>query len=89
MDKRVKITEEENSRVENLYLRFTGYCNILGYLAKEGSLDTPIFDKKWEEAIKINYELEQVKRQVGDKYMPEGEYSNYVFDFLHSELIYT
>ena len=46
MEIKIKILPEESEQVENLFTRYTGYCNILGYLAKDGSLESDIFDKK-------------------------------------------
>ena len=89
MEKRIKITPEESRSVEILFNRFTGYCNILGYMANYGSLDTNLFDKKWEEAVNINNELEALKRELDTKYRPLGAWSSYEFDFNTEEMVYT
>lgn len=89
MEKRVKITREESEAVEILFNRFSGYCNILGYLTNYGSLNTELFDKKWEEAVKISNELEILKHEVDMKYHPDGEWSSYEFNFKTEELVYT
>ena len=90
METRIKITPEESDHVEQLFMKFTGYCNILGYLAKDGSLDTNIFDKKWEEAVVINYALERAKEEVNAKYQPKDVgFTGFSFDFKTHELVYT
>lgn len=90
METRVQIETWESERVENLFIRFTGYCNILGFLARDGSLDTDLFDKKWEEAIVINNELEQLKLKMDQKYHPTDDvnYTSYSFDFKTHEMVY-
>ena len=86
----VPITVEESEKVEKLYMEFTGYCEILGYLSKVGSIDTDKFDKKWTEAIEINYELEQLKSSLYEKYKPENyeQYTSYVFNFQNHEMVF-
>lgn len=91
METRVKITHQENEEVKNLFYRLNSYYSILGYLAKYGSLDTNLFDKKWEEAIKIGMELDELKVVIDKKYHPiDGNvYNNYSFDFITEELVYS
>ena len=86
----VPITTEESQAVEALFIKYTGYCNILGYLAKYGTLDTDIFDKKWEEAVQISYELETLKKELDMKYHPQDgiEYTVYEFDFKTKQMVY-
>lgn len=89
METRIKITPEECQAVEKLFNRFTAYCNILGYLGKEGSIETDIFDKKWEEAVEINNQLEKLKEEICVKYEPKDKpFVGYVFDFGHQELVF-
>ena len=88
---RVKITHEENAEVERLYLELNNYYSILGYMSKYGSLDTNIFDKKWEEAIELGIKLDKLKEQLNRKYYPvenSMEYKDYYFDFINEELVY-
>ena len=90
MEKRVHIDQEESERIEILYNRFVGYCEILGYLTKYGSIDTDLFDRKWEEAVLINKELSALKTALDLKYHPQDhiEYNNYIFDFINNEMVY-
>ena len=90
MEKRVKITREESEAVEILFNRFSGYCNILGYLAKYGSIDTSLFDKKWAEAVEINTELNKLKETLDRKYHPQDniQYTQYEFDFFDYQMVY-
>lgn len=89
METRVHIDEKEIEQVEILHTRFTGYCEILGYLAKYGSINTDLFDKKWEEAVIINKKLEALKATLDMKYRPQDkEYTNYIFDFINCEMVY-
>ena len=91
METRVKITQEESQAVQRLYIDFKGYCNILGYLAQFGSLDTDVFDKKWAEAVELNYQLEQLKAEMDLKYHPQDDvaYTTFEFDFINREIVYT
>lgn len=88
MEIKIKINPEENEKIALLYGRFTSYCEILGYLSKYGSIDTDLFDRKWEEAVRINQELMQMKNELDKKYHPDGMWTNYNFDFISSEMIY-
>lgn len=90
METKVKITTEESEQVENLFMYFTSYCNLLGYLSNYGSLDTDIFDKKWEEAIRLDQQLTSLKEQLDKKYHPQDglEYESYKFNFTTAEMIY-
>lgn len=89
METRVKISEQDSRQVEILFSRFISYCEILGYLGKYGSTETTLFDKKWEEAIKINQELTHIKEIMDKKYHPEGNWTNYSFDFVSNEMVYS
>ena len=89
MEIKIKILPEESEQVENLFTRYTGYCNILGYLAKDGSLESDIFDKKWEEAIILNDQLEKLKRELDQKYRPDNmNFNSYYFNFKTYEMVY-
>ena len=85
------ITAEENHKIRDLFLRFNSYCNILGYLAQYGSLDTNLFDKKWEEAVTLDKELTLLKQELDKKYHPQDNenYDHYEFDFANCQIIYT
>ncbi len=87
----VKIDAEESMEVERLFMRFNGYCAILAYMANAGSLDTDKFDRKWEEAVLIENELNKLKMQLDRKYHPQDgfDYQNYSFDFVEYEMVYT
>lgn len=91
MDTIVKISQEDNEAVEMLHSRFMGYCDILGYMAQYGSLDTNIFDKKWAEAVELNHKLDKIKREMDIKYHPQddNEYKNFTFNFIKAEMIYS
>lgn len=90
MDTYVQITEAESYSVNQLFSRYNTYLNMLGYLAKYGSLDTDLFDKKWEEAVEINIKLEQLKNELDIKYHPNDNinYSEFYFDFINHRMVY-
>lgn len=88
MNTRIHITQEESELVELLYARFTSYCNILGYLTQYGSLDTTLFDKKWEEAVNLDIELSKAKQEIDTKYHPDGKWDRFEFDFKNCDIIY-
>ena len=90
MEFRVKISEEDNLAVQKLFMRYNAYCGILGYLSNYGSIETEKFDKKWEEAVELQIELETLKDKMDKKYHPkEGTYQNYVFNFDNGEIVYS
>lgn len=91
METRVKILPEESKEVERLFLQFTGYCNILGYLANFGTVDTDKFDRKWAEAVDLEGNLTKLKAQLDTKYHPQdgNDYHTFVFDFDTHEMVYT
>lgn len=86
-----QITQDERDTLESIQSCFIGYCNVLGYCAKAGGIDTDLFDKKWAEAVSINQELERLKIKLGEKYYPDdGEiYPHWEFDFKDCKVIYT
>lgn len=90
METRVKISSEDNIAVNKLYIQFTGYCNILGYLSNNDDAN-PFLDQKWAEAVQLNNELEKLKNEMYLKYQPnDGQiYTNYSFDFENEELVFT
>ena len=90
MENRITILPEESEKVEKLFFQFNNYCNILGYLAKYGSIDTSLFDKKWAEAVEINTELTKLKETLDRKYHPQDniQYTQYEFDFFDYQMVY-
>lgn len=90
-EKRIDITEEENIQVEKLFMQFTGYCEILAYLSKAGSIETDKFDKKWAEAVELYHQLEKIKQALDEKYHPldGNNYTSYRFDFDEAQMVYT
>lgn len=90
MEKRVKITHDESTAVESLFMQFNAYCGILGYLSNYGTIDTEKFDKKWAEAIEIEIQLDKMKTELDKKYHPtEGNFLQYSFSFDTDEMVYT
>lgn len=88
---RVDIPVDVSEKVESLFGRYNGYMSILEYLARAGSLDetNKFFDKKWDEAVQIYIELEAAKAAAEKQFHPNGEYSNYIFDFINHQMVYT
>lgn len=91
MTTQVSILREESDAIQRLYIDFRSYCTILGYMAQFGSLDTNMFDKKWAEAVEINYSLEQLKAEMDLKYHPQdgNNYNSFEFDFANKTMVYT
>ena len=90
MKTRVKIKQEDSELVERLFIEFQGDCNILGYLSNYGSFDEEFYDRKWEEAVQINHQLEEAKAAMDREYHPDDgqPYVMYEFDFSSGDMIY-
>lgn len=91
MEKRIFISTDESDNIQVLYGRYCSYVNILGYLAKYGSLETDLFDKKWEEAVMLDRQLTKAKEELDRKYHPNDgiNYKEFSFDFNNHTIIYT
>ena len=89
MRKEIPITEQESNNVENLFMKYNSYMSMLQYFAEGEMKNTPIYDKKWEEASKIWIELDKAKRKVEKKYKPTGDWDSYEFDFDNYQVVFT
>lgn len=89
MKKIIKITQEENSNVENLFMSYNSYMNMLQYFAENGSEDNPLYDKKWKEASDLWIKLDKAKRAVEKQYKPAGDWDSYEFDFDNQQVVFT
>ena len=89
MEQRVKITREESDKIYNLYSTHIAYMNILQYLMSTGTIkDVAFYDKKWNEAIAINIELDAEKRKIERKYKPAGRWDRFEFDFENQTVVF-
>lgn len=89
MEKRIKITSEENNNVYNLYTSHISYLNILQFFINNGPIqDQVMYDKKWNEAIAINVKLDEAKRIIEQKYKPAGDWDRYEFDFNNQQVVF-
>ena len=89
MEKRIKITQEENDNVYNLYTSHISYLNILQFLINNGPVqDKELYDKKWDEAIALNIKLDEAKRAIEQKYKPAGDWERYEFDFNNQQVVF-
>ena len=88
----VKISPDECRQVERLFVTLHGYQNILSYLINnsENNLnDNPTFSQKWAEAIELDYQLENLKKELDKKYRPKNSsFSYYEFDFNNNVITY-
>lgn len=91
MQQEIKITEEENTQIEDLFTRYSSYMGMLEYLsfsAMEVS-DSPIFEKKWNEAADLWIQLDRAKHKIEAKYKPAGNWDHYEFDFDECKVIFS
>ena len=89
MEKRVKISPEDNQEVYVLYSTYMSYLSILQFLMNNENINNQeIFDKKWNEAVEINIKLEEKKRSVERNYKPVGDWDKFEFDFENQQVVF-
>lgn len=88
MEKRIKITPEENENVQVLYSTYISYMNILQFFMNNPITNQELFDRKWEEAVQLNIKLDEAKRAIEKKYKPTGEWNRYEFDFDKQQVVF-
>ena len=88
MTKKVNITPEESENVERLFTTYNAYMSMLEYLASSGIQDSPMYDKKWNEACELWIQLDKAKRKVEYEYKPEGDWDSYEFDFDNYQVVF-
>lgn len=84
---KVQITAAENNLIMQKFYYYNSLLNVLSYLCNNVN-SIEIFDKKFDEAVHLNIELEQLKTQCGEKYRPDKKYKSYTFDFDTCHIIY-
>lgn len=88
MTKKISITPEESENIERLFTRYNAYMSMLEYLASSGVQDSPVYDKKWNEACELWIQLDKAKRQIEYMYKPEGDWDSYEFDFDNYQVVF-
>ena len=84
----IQIPENESLTVEKLFFKYNSLMNVLAFLSKE-NCDEKFLDKKIDEAVELNIQLEHNKTLYGEKYKPEGyNCLNYTYDFDNYQIIY-
>lgn len=86
MKKEVIIREEESEKVERLFTKYNSYMSMLEYFTNMSN--TPMYDKKWNEASEIWIELDKAKKMVEDKYKPAGDWDRYEFNFDNHSVVF-
>lgn len=86
MKKEIIIREEESEKVEQLFTKYNSYMSMLEYFANMSN--TPMYDKKWNEASEIWIELDKAKKMVEDKYKPAGDWDRYEFNFDNHSVVF-
>ena len=86
----VPMSKEDSELVEMYFYRYNAYAELLNYLMKNTIIkeNQEVFNQKWDEATILYGQLERVKQEIEQKYHPEGQWSNYTFNFLHHCLEY-
>ena len=87
MTKSVQITYEEIVEVQRLFHKYNALLAVLAYM-NDNSKNTEILDKKLDEATELYIALENAKQKYGNKYMPEGNWQNYTYDFDNQAIVY-
>lgn len=88
MNKRIQITAEESQEVENLFMTYNSYMSMLLYFADGGMGDSPVYEKKWDEASDLWIRLDNLKRAIEKKYKPAGDWDSYEFDFENNQVVF-
>ena len=87
MRKAIDITQEESDNIRRLFYKYNSYMSMLQFLA-DSSSESPIYEKKWNEASELWIELDRAKVAVEDKYKPEGDWDRYEFDFDKAQVVF-
>ena len=86
----VRISEEENNSIDLLFSTYTAYMSMLEHLSNnESAANTPVYERKWDEAVAIWIQLDKEKKAVEKKYKPEGEWERFEFDFDNQQVIFS
>ena len=89
MQQRIKITNEESNRVQNLFETYNSYITILQFFMNQESIpNQETFDKKWNEAVELNRKIDNLKREIEKKYKPAGNWERFEFDFDNHEVVF-
>lgn len=88
MEKKVKISAEESTNIETLFLKYSSYMSMLSYFAEQELNNTTIYDKKWDEAVDLWITLDKAKRDVEKKYKPAGNWDSFEFDFDNQQVVF-
>ncbi len=88
MEKRIKITPEENEEVKVLFFTYNSYMSILQFFMNNPITNQELFDRKWDEAVQINIKLDNAKRAVEKKYKPTGDWERFEFDFDNQQVVF-
>ena len=88
---KVPISIEDNREVEFLFHKYNSLMSIVAYLQENGKMSEQAIDKKIDELVYLNIDLEKKKKICGEKYKPAdiGPKYNYTFEFDYCELVYT
>lgn len=89
MKRIIKITPEESSKIESLFLSYNSYLSMLEYFSNSSSYNKEIYDGKWSEAVKLWIDLDKAKREIEQRYKPAGEWDSYEFDFDNEQVVFT
>lgn len=85
---KIAITREENDQVEQLFTKHTSYLSMLEYFAAQKLDNSPIYEKKWNEAAELWIQLDKAKRNIEKKYKPDGDWDRYEFDFDNHQVVF-
>lgn len=86
----VKMTAEESDALELLFYTYNANINILATLLKFDALKETdeLFNKKWNETVQYNIDLERMKDFLSKKYQPDNKTYDYEFSFIDNTVIY-
>lgn len=88
MTRKVPISPDESQNVEKLFYTYCSYMSMLQYFSENGADNSPIYEKKWNEASDIWIKLDKAKKAVEKRYKPEGDWDSYEFDFDNCQVVF-
>ena len=88
MSQIIKINDQDCYKVQVLLEIYNGYLNVLNYLLTQTNIDenNEFIDKKFEEAVICNIELERVENEIAEKYSPNEYLTEYLYNFKDSSI---
>ena len=86
----VSIPKEVSDQVKEKFYKYKASSQFLQELLQNKDISIEILDNYYSRNEKNNVELELLKEEISNKYLPsELKQYEYIFDFVNSTIIYT